>query len=102
MIYCFICKDGPNAEVIRQQELEAHLAHIEDVIDHIRVAGPIPADGGGYCGSIIMIEAESHDEAQALFDKDPYAKAKIWESIELLPFSGVAGTWVGGVTWKKQ
>jgi len=102
MIYCFVCKDAPHAGEIRQRELERHLAHITEVVDHIRVAGPVPAEGGGYQGSIIMIEADTGEEARALFDQDPYAQTDMWKSVEMFPFSAVAGTWVGGIAWDKK
>ena len=100
MIYCFICKDGPKADNLRKEHLAAHLSHVEEVIDTIKVAGPVPRDTDGYRGSILMLEAETEDEAWALFNTDPYAKAEIWDSVEILPFNAVAGQWLGGVTWK--
>ena len=59
MIYCFICKDGPDAPQLRQTHLKAHLEHVEKVIDHIPVAGPIADKEGTYYASLVMIEAET-------------------------------------------
>jgi hypothetical protein len=33
--------------------------------------------------------------------EDPYSSAAIWERVEIRPFRGVAGRWVGGAAWKR-
>jgi uncharacterized protein YciI len=100
VIYCFVCKDGPQAASLRKDLLQAHLKHIEGVVSHMPVAGPMRDSDGNFIGSILMIEADTEDEARNLFNQDPYAKVKIWDSIEVFPFDAVAGTWVGGVSWQ--
>jgi len=101
MIYCFFCKDGPDAPRLRKAHLEAHLDHIEKVVNSMPVAGPVSDADGTMCASLIMIDAASETAARDIFNQDPYAKAQIWDSVEVLPFTPAAGTWVGGVTWKK-
>ncbi len=101
MIYCFVCKDAPGSAPLRRQHLNAHLAHIEKVVSSLPVAGPVLDRDGNMVASLIMIEAETEQQAWALFNQDPYAKAGIWDSVEVLPFRPAAGTWIGGVTWKK-
>ncbi len=101
MIYCFICKDGPDAPRLRKEHLEAHLDHIEKVVGSMPVAGPVSDADGAMCASLIMIDAKSETAAWDIFNQDPYAKARIWSSVEVLPFAPAAGTWLGGVTWKK-
>ncbi len=100
MLYCFICRDGVNAPRIREEFLKDHLDHIERVWQNITVAGPVPAEDGGYEASIIMIEADNEQAAWDLFNQDPYAQQNVWDSIDMLPFKAVAGKWVGGITWK--
>ena len=100
MIFCFVCHDGADAATLRQTHLQAHLDHIETVLDRMPVAGPVPGgEDAGYRGSIVMIEAETEQEARDLFNRDPYAKAAIWDKVEVYPFKAVAGRWVGGKTW---
>ena len=94
MIYCFVCKDGPEGARLRKELLDVHLEHIAKVESRIPVGGPVAGPDGKYCASIIMIDAESEQDAWSLFNEDPYAKAKIWQSIEVLPFKAVVGTWV--------
>ena len=81
MIYCFVCTDGPNAALLRMKHLDEHLKHIQDNIDHFPVAGPIPDGKGGMTGSMVMIDAETEDDAWEVFKQDPYAQVDIWESV---------------------
>ncbi len=99
MIYCFVCKDGPQAETLRKDLLQPHLKHIESVVSQLPVAGYSRDAEGKFLGSLLMIEAENEEAAWDLFNQDPYAKVKIWDSIDVFPFNAVAGTWVGGVSW---
>jgi len=99
MIYCFVCKDGPEGARLRRELLDEHLQHIERVMPHLPVGGPVVGKDGKYCASILMIEADTEEGAWALFNQDPYAKAEMWASIEVFPFKAVAGTWVGGRAW---
>ena len=54
-------------------------AHFDYLVDHagqIRMAGGLrPPEGGGFCGSLWVIEAETEVEAQKLMDDDPYCLA---------------------------
>ena len=100
MIYCFVCKDGPQAPALRKDLLQRHLEHIKSVMEHVTVAGPVRDAEGNFLGSIIMLEAETEDDAWEMFNRDPYAKAEIWDSIKALPFDAVAGRWVGGAAWQ--
>lgn len=98
--YAVSCYDrpGPEAGAIRQEKMAEHLAHIEETLDKLWLAGPL-FDGGDVVGSLLIFKAESEAEALALAKSDPYGKADIWERIEVRKFVGAAGDWVGGKTW---
>jgi uncharacterized protein YciI len=48
---------------------------------------------------LLVVKAASVAEAHALVEADPYFKADFWTSVDIQPFWGVAGAWVGGKTW---
>lgn len=97
-----IARDAPGSAAPRQAQLAAHLAHVETVIDRILVAGPLrdPA-GGAIVGSLLVLDVADEAAARAFMAADPYHAAGVWSSLECTVFSGAAGTWVGGVTWKR-
>ena len=99
-LFAFHCRDGEHGEALRAQATEAHLDHVEANIDRYAVAGPLKQDGRNV-GSILVIKADSEDEARAFFEQDPYFKAGVWQAIRVDEFHAVAGDWVGGVAWKE-
>jgi uncharacterized protein YciI len=103
-IYAFICRDGGNKTQLRRDLLLDHLRYIDTVLDHVVVAGPCPpvqaGDGRQFEGSIMMYRAETAAAARSMFENDPYFKAKVWDSCEMMVFSPVAGDYIGGRTWQ--
>ena len=76
--------DGPDGQARRKIHREAHLARIETLDSQGRVvlAGPLTDQ----TGSLIVIEADSLADAQALAKKDPYVVHGVFERVEVHPF----------------
>lgn len=102
-IYAFVCKDNGDQTQRRRELLIEHLRYIESVVDKIVVAGPNPpldpADPRQFAGSIMVYQADSPEAARSMFESDPYFRNKIWSSYEMMPFSPVVGSYIGGKTW---
>ena len=99
--YIAWCVDHPGLQSkrLRDENAQAHFAHIEAIIDDVLVAGPVRNDAGETIGSMIIFRADSDGEARALLNRDPYAQADIWASVEIRPFLPAAGKWIGGKIW---
>ncbi len=101
MIHGYLCTDRGDQTAVRRKFLMDHLRYIETIADKIFIAGPEPSDiPGVYKGSLILYKVDTAEQAKALFDADPYAKADIWESVRPISFNPAVGDHVGGVTWK--
>jgi len=93
MLYACICTDKPGASELRQQTRETHLAHLREHHSAIVSAGPLlSADGETPIGSLLIVEANSVDDARAMMEADPYAKAGVFARIEVHPWRWVLGT----------
>ena len=79
--------DGPDGETKRKIHRSAHLAKIEplDMQGRIVLAGPL----SDKTGSLIVIEADSLEEAQRFAREDPYTIHGIFERVEVHPFTQV-------------
>jgi len=97
--YAIIAHDAPGAGTLRIQHLAAHLAHVEAHLDQMLVAGPLKNAAGDVCGSLLVVKAQSEEDARTFLAKDPYHAANIWSEIQICAFSAVAGDWVGGRNW---
>jgi len=86
MLYALICTDKPNALQVRLDNRPQHLAFLETLGSSLKAAGPFTDDEGKPSGSLVIIEAESRDAAQAIAARDPYALASLFASVEIRPW----------------
>jgi uncharacterized protein YciI len=97
--FAVIAHDTPNAHTLRTEHLSAHLAHVIEHLETLAVAGPLHDSAGHVSGSLLVVKADSEDEARAFMALDPYYAAGVWATIEVQRFNAVAGDWVGGRAW---
>ena len=79
--------DGPEGQAKRKIHRAAHLANLEPLNRQGRVflAGPFT----DLAGSLIIIEADSLEEATQIAQQDPYTVHGVFERIEVHPFKQV-------------
>jgi uncharacterized protein len=87
MMFVILGFDGPDGEARRKIHRPAHLAKMEplDQQDRVVLAGPLTDKAG----SLIVIEADSLDEAQQFALEDPYTVNGVFERVEVHPFTRV-------------
>ncbi|MEW6255649.1 MAG: YciI family protein [Pseudomonadota bacterium] len=90
MLFVVLKKDKANHEHVRAEVRPAHLEFLNANKDKVALGGPLMSDDGTrMIGSMIAVEAESAAEAKALLENDPFAKAGLFESVEVLPWKWV-------------
>jgi uncharacterized protein len=89
MHYAIICRDKPGHLQVRLDTRAAHLAYIEET-GIVRMAGPF-LEGGQMCGSLVIVEAESLEAAEAWAAGDPYKAAGLFESVTVTEWKKVIG-----------
>lgn len=79
--------DGPDGESKRKIHRPAHLAKMEplDRAGRVVLAGPLT----DRTGSLIVIEADSLEEARQFAHEDPYTVNGVFERVEVHPFTQV-------------
>jgi len=90
MRIALICKDKPGALQIRLDTRAAHLAHIE-TSGIVEMAGPFLDAQGAMCGSLVVLQVETMEQAQAWAAADPYALAGLFDSVEIIEWKKVIG-----------
>lgn len=97
--YC-IDNDTEQSAQARETHMEAHLAYVASLVDHLLIAGPMFAeDGKTVVGSVLIYKTDDVATAKAWLGNDPYYAAGIWKSTSFHPFRGAIGDAVGGVSW---
>lgn len=87
MLYAVICTDMPDSAHIRADNREDHLAYLAELGRKVRAAGPFTTeDGEAMNGSLLILEAESREEASTMAGSDPYARAGLFATVEIRPW----------------
>ena len=91
MFYAIRCQDKPGAVDLRLKTRDAHLAYVAET-GCVRLAGPILAeDESTMIGSLIVVEVATLSDAKAWAEGDPYAKAELFQDVEVSPWKWVVG-----------
>jgi uncharacterized protein YciI len=85
MNYAIYCTDKPGHLQVRMDNRPAHVEYLNGVNaqGQLVLAGPTLGEDNKPTGSIVIVEAESLEAAQALAAGDPYARAGLFESVEI-------------------
>lgn len=81
MLYALICEDRPDAGTLRPETRPAHLDYLKSLGATVKIAGPFLDGAEKPTGSLVVVEAASEDEARAIGENDPYAKAGLFASV---------------------
>ena len=88
MLIALIAKAKKGALQTRKDNREAHLAYI-DSTGVVTQAGPLLDDAGDMSGSLVILDVADMSAAQDWAANDPYAKAGLFESVELVAWKKV-------------
>ena len=87
MLYALICTDKPGHLQVRLDNRPAHLAFLEGLGDALKGAGPFLGSDDKPAGSLVLIEAEDRAAIEAIAADDPYAKAGLFQSVDIRPWA---------------
>lgn len=90
MHFIVYAKDKAGHTDMRAANRPDHVAWLKSCT--VRVAGPLLADDNEtMIGSMLIVEADSRAEVEAMLPDDPYAIAGLFESVEIWPWKWVLG-----------
>jgi uncharacterized protein YciI len=90
MLYAVICTDRPGALDLRRANREAHLLYLAETGCVVQ-AGPFLDPAGDMVGSLVVLEVVTRAEAEDWAAADPYAKAGLFERVEIHAWKRVIG-----------
>ena len=88
MLIALIARDKPRALQTRLDNREAHVAYLRES-GVVSQAGPLLDETGGMIGSLVILDVADMDAAREWAGNDPYAKAGLFESVEIIPWKKV-------------
>lgn len=90
MLVAFIGRDKPGHLQTRIDNRPAHVDYLK-TCGIVVMAGPLLDDAGQMCGSLVVLNVDTMDQARAWAAADPYAKAGLFEKTELIQWNKVIG-----------
>ncbi|MEW5423686.1 YciI family protein [Amorphus sp. 3PC139-8] len=92
MLFVAICRDKPNSADLRTNVRPDHIAWLEANPDKVKLGGPfVTEDGAASIGSMLIVEADTLEGAQAFLADDPYAGAGLFEAVQVVPWRATVG-----------
>ncbi len=89
MLIALIARDKAGALQIRKDNRSAHLAYIEET-GVVAQAGPL-IENGDMTGSLVILDVADRTAAEGWAANDPYAKAGLFDKVELIEWKKVVG-----------
>jgi len=90
MFVALIARDRPDSADVRAANRPDHLAYLTANAGQIAQAGPLLVDGA-MIGSLIILDVPDLAAAQGWADNDPYNKAGLFGSVDLIEWKRVIG-----------
>jgi uncharacterized protein len=94
--FILLCRDNPDSLELRMATRPAHLEYFEKFGNKAVLGGPLLDGDGKPKGSMLLIEADDEDAAREIAAADPYAKAGLFASVEVIPFRTVIANYPKG------
>lgn len=91
MFFAFLCTDKPGALQLRLDTRDEHVAFLKglDADGKLAFAGPFLDADGKPNGSLVVVKAETIEQAGEIAAADPYAKAGLFAGVEVKPWNWV-------------
>lgn len=85
MLFAILCQDKPGHLQVRLDTRPDHVTYLNGLNEAgtLKFAGPFLGDDGKPTGTLAMIEAKDKDDAGRIAAADPYAKAGLFEKVEI-------------------
>jgi len=87
MLYAILCNDKPDSLQVRLDTRPTHLEYLNGLGDALKFAGPFLDGEGKPNGSMVVVEAESVEQARKIAENDPYARASLFAAVDVRPWN---------------
>jgi len=88
MLIALIARDKPDHLQTRLDNRDAHIEYLKSTAV-VSQAGPLLNDAEQMIGSLIVLDVDDMAVAENWAANDPYAKAGLFEGVELIPWKKV-------------
>ena len=90
MRFALVARDKPGHLQTRLDNRAVHLEYLKSS-DQVEMAGPFLDDDGNMCGSLVVLNFDTIEQAHEWAANDPYAKAGLFETASITAWNKVIG-----------
>jgi uncharacterized protein YciI len=92
MLFVATCTDKPDSNALRLENRPAHLAYLNGLGAKVKAGGALlSADRKTVLGSLLILEAETEADIEAMLAQDPYALAGLFAGVDVKPWRQAVG-----------
>jgi uncharacterized protein YciI len=85
-LFVLACMDDADAQDLRAQTRDQHLAYLSNHLDMIKVAGPLYDADQNIIGSLYVFEAETEEPIRKFTEGDPYSRVGLFQRVDIWPW----------------
>ena len=90
MLFAILCNDKADHLQLRLDTRPSHLDYLHSLGEQIKFGGPFLSETDQKpVGSMLVVDAENIEAAQAIAAADPYALAGLFETVSVRPWNWV-------------
>jgi uncharacterized protein len=86
MLFALVALDRPNSVERRMAIRPEHLKHLDALGEQLILAGPFLNDKEEGVGSIVIVEADTLEEAREMFNRDPFMRENLFDQVTIKPW----------------
>lgn len=94
MLFMVAAFDKPGMLETRMKHRPEHLDYLKTLGERVKMGGAMLSEDDQPLGSLLIIEAADRKEIEALIAADPFAKAGVFEKVDIRPWRAAVGSWV--------
>ena len=89
MLFALVAADKPDHLAVRMEARPAHVAFLDKLNAEgaLAFAGPFLDAEGKPCGSLVVVKADTIEDAEAMLAADPYQAAGLFGEARLQPWT---------------
>ena len=86
MAYLIDARDVPNSLALRQQNRPEHLAYLAEHAEKLILAGAQWDDDGQPIGSVVIVDVDTREEAEAFAAADPFSRNGVFGDVTITEY----------------
>lgn len=91
-LFVILAMDKVSSAALRAETRPARLEFLNNLGDRLKLGGPFTNAAGESIGSMLIVETEDREAADAIVANDPFVAAGLFQTLIVSPWRSAVGT----------